>query len=339
VPPAPTARTSILRFAFLAFLLAGLVAVPAGMSWADPTPTPAEAAAQVQALQLKMQRATETYDTAREKLVRLNKQAVVLRRQTAAQQAQVNRYRDVVDAMAAAAYRSGNISEFSSLLSSGSPQTFLDQLATLDHIGSGQRDQIRQLVQAKRDLDQATATLSAARSSQQQTTAELGRSKQGIERDLAHWRKLKAQVQPRPVVNAPAPTATGRGASAPASYTGPASGRAAVALRTAYAQMGKPYQYGAAGPNSFDCSGLTMYSWRAAGVSLPHSSSMQSRSGRQVSRSDLQPGDLVFFGSPISHVGIFVSGDTIIGAPTTGDVVRYQSISGMGMPYAGAVRP
>jgi cell wall-associated NlpC family hydrolase len=103
--------------------------------------------------------------------------------------------------------------------------------------------------------------------------------------------------------------------------------------------MGKPYQYGAAGPSSFDCSGLTMYSWAAAGVSLPHSSSMQSHSGRQVSRTDLQPGDLVFFGSPISHVGIFVSGDTIIGAPTTGDVVRYQSISGMGMPYAGAVRP
>jgi cell wall-associated NlpC family hydrolase len=117
----------------------------------------------------------------------------------------------------------------------------------------------------------------------------------------------------------------------------PASGRAGAAVATARAQLGKPYAWGAAGPNAFDCSGLTMYSWAAAGVRLPHSSSMQLSVGTQVSRSQLQPGDLVFFYSPVHHVGIYVGNGTMIHAPTTGDVVKYAGIASF--PWAGATRP
>ena len=108
-------------------------------------------------------------------------------------------------------------------------------------------------------------------------------------------------------------------------------------MRTAYAQLGDPYVYGAAGPGSFDCSGLTMFSWAAAGVSLPHSSSAQYGSGPHVSRSNLQPGDLVFFYSPISHVGIYIGNGLIVHAANPGAGVLVAGV--FSMPYSGAVRP
>ncbi len=120
-------------------------------------------------------------------------------------------------------------------------------------------------------------------------------------------------------------------------YTGPASGQAAVAVQWAYRELGKPYIWAAAGPDSFDCSGLTMYVWAKAGVYLPHSSVAQFGSGPHVAQSNVAPGDLVFFGSPIHHVGIYVGGGSMIVAPHTGDVVKIQpAFRG---DYVGAVRP
>jgi cell wall-associated NlpC family hydrolase len=122
----------------------------------------------------------------------------------------------------------------------------------------------------------------------------------------------------------------------PASVVAPTAA-AQVAVDTALAQVGDPYVWGAAGPSSFDCSGLTMYAWGAAGVSLPHSSSMQSTVGTAVSYSDLQPGDLVFFYSPISHVAMYIGNGLIVSAPHTGDVVKVIQLAYM-PEYAGARR-
>ena len=91
-------------------------------------------------------------------------------------------------------------------------------------------------------------------------------------------------------------------------------------------QIGKPYEYGAAGPDSFDCSGLTLYSWRAGGVSLPHSAGAQYGATTHIPLSDLEPGDLVFYGSPIHHVGIYVGSGTMIEASHAGVPVRYAGI-------------
>jgi cell wall-associated NlpC family hydrolase len=103
-------------------------------------------------------------------------------------------------------------------------------------------------------------------------------------------------------------------------------------------QLGKPYHFGAAGPDSFDCSGLTMWAWRAAGVSLPHYSGAQYNATTHIPLNELQPGDLVFFYSDLSHVGIYVGGGQMIHAPQTGDVVRYASIFSEGSRiYAGRV--
>ena len=116
-----------------------------------------------------------------------------------------------------------------------------------------------------------------------------------------------------------------------------ASGSAGAAVNYAMAQVGDAYSYGAAGPDAFDCSGLTMAAWAAAGVGLPHSSSAQYGSGPHIAASDLQPGDLVFYYSPISHVGMYIGNGMIVHAanPSTG-----VQVAGLySMPYSGAVRP
>ena len=108
-----------------------------------------------------------------------------------------------------------------------------------------------------------------------------------------------------------------------------ASGAAQAAVNTALAQVGDPYVWGAAGPDAFDCSGLTQYSYAAAGVALPHSSSMQSGMGVPVSRDQLQPGDLVFFYSPVSHVGMYIGNGQMVHASTSGTPVQVVSLDSM----------
>ncbi|RHW27006.1 hypothetical protein D0Z08_12245 [Nocardioides immobilis] len=117
----------------------------------------------------------------------------------------------------------------------------------------------------------------------------------------------------------------------------PAEGRAAAAVQYLMAQVGDAYVYGAAGPDAFDCSGLTMMAWAQAGVSLPHSSSAQYSSGARVSESQLMPGDLVFYYSPISHVEMYIGNGLIAGAANPGAGVRVADLHSM--PYVGAVRP
>ncbi len=117
----------------------------------------------------------------------------------------------------------------------------------------------------------------------------------------------------------------------------PASGRAGAAVSYAMAQVGDAYVYGAAGPDAFDCSGLTMMAWGAAGVGLPHSSSAQMSSGPSVASSDLQPGDLVFYYSPVSHVGMYIGNGQIVHASNPSSPVSVAPV--FSMPYSGAVRP
>jgi cell wall-associated NlpC family hydrolase len=129
-------------------------------------------------------------------------------------------------------------------------------------------------------------------------------------------------------------------AAAPTRTVGPtaaASRGAAAAVATAVAQVGDPYAYGATGPGAFDCSGLTMYAWRAAGRSLPHSSRMQFAAGGRVAKSALLPGDLVFYYSPIHHVGIYVGNGRIVDAANPRTGVRVAGLDSM--PFTGAVRP
>jgi cell wall-associated NlpC family hydrolase len=113
--------------------------------------------------------------------------------------------------------------------------------------------------------------------------------------------------------------------------------RAQTAVEAALSQVGKPYQWGAAGPNSYDCSGLTMWAWGQAGVSLPHNSGAQYSATPRVDRSDWAPGDLLFFGSPIHHVAMYIGNGQMVEAPYSGQQVRVVSASRS--DYVGAGRP
>jgi len=134
--------------------------------------------------------------------------------------------------------------------------------------------------------------------------------------------------------NVPAPVP---GATQPAAPVVAPTAAAQVAVDTALAQLGDPYVWAGAGPNTFDCSGLTQYAYGAAGVYLPHSSRMQSTVGTAVAYADLQPGDLVFFYSPVSHVGMYIGNGQMVHAGSSGDVVKTLDLVYMPQ-FAGARR-
>ncbi|GIU86412.1 MAG: hypothetical protein KatS3mg009_0927 [Acidimicrobiia bacterium] len=210
----------------------------------------------------------------------------------------------------------------------------------------------RAAVEAERaELERTRDALEAAQREQEELLArvegEIGRLVAQIEqqRRAEEEARVRAELErrAREEHRAPAPAGTpsaspGPDGGVPPEPAAPAPTAAArVAVDTALAQLGKPYEYAAAGPDSFDCSGLTMFAWAAAGVSLPHSSRAQYSALPKVSRDQLAPGDLVFYGSPIHHVGIYIGGGRYVHAPQTGDVVKISSI--YRSDWAGAARP
>lgn len=314
------ARSARVYF-FLAATLLAMVMVATG-SGAAPTAT--QTRHSVADLQTSLEKATEDYNTANVLLARSRAHEKALRAEAARQSKKVDAFTAQVSRFAASVYRGERIDVVSSLLQDGSPQNYLDQMSMLDNLSRTQRVQLNALKDARRQLARSQQRISAELATQAKNAATLKARKASIEKDLA---TLNASL--------PRASRSGRG-TVGGSYTGPATGNARIALQTAYAQLGKPYVWGAAGPNSFDCSGLTMYAWAAAGVSLPHSSRMQFNSGPHVARSALQPGDLVFFYSPIHHVGMYVGNNQMIHASTYGQPVQ---ISPLVSSYVGAVRP
>lgn len=166
--------------------------------------------------------------------------------------------------------------------------------------------------------------------SQQDEIAELNAAIEAAERRAARQAAAAAAAEETaetPTVVPPAPVA-----AAPAPNKG-----AQAAVDAALSQLGKPYEWAAEGPDSYDCSGLTLWAWAHAGVSLPHNSGMQYAATPRVDRSDWQPGDLLFFGSPIHHVAMYIGNGQMVEAPYTGSQVRVVSASRS--DYVGAGRP
>src|SRR6266545_4632049 len=217
-------------------------------------------------------------------------------------------------ARAAAAYIQGPGVDLSALLESKNPSDTIDRVQVLDLL-------------ARQDGD-LMDTLKVA---------GLDAKKRQIDQTVSRTEQLLSQVKAADRAKLLAAANSGSSGSTPVSFPKvTASGGAAKAVAYAKAQVGKPYAYGADGPDSFDCSGLTMMAWAQAGVSLPHSSSAQYSATRRISSGELQPGDLIFYYSPISHVAIYVGGGMQVAATHTGDYVRLQAlhdgITGYGRP-------
>jgi peptidoglycan DL-endopeptidase CwlO len=143
--------------------------------------------------------------------------------------------------------------------------------------------------------------------------------------EQARQREAEQRAARTASTSSSSPSTSSSGGSAAPQPAPAARASADVAVQTALAQLGKPYQWGGSGPNSFDCSGLTSYAWRAAGVTLPRTSGAQYAGTRRISRAELQPGDLVFYHSPISHVAMYIGNGQVVEAPNSGNNVRIRS--------------
>jgi cell wall-associated NlpC family hydrolase len=236
-------------------------------------------------------------------------------RETAAYE---NARRSVVE-MAAAAYKNGDMSDISALLTSGNPQDILDQVSIFSHVSQSRGDKIKDFLYSAQRLEREKGNAQEAFDKVNARAEELKDQRAVIEKAITKQRRLVERLGGED----PSPTVPQGG-----DYTGPATGSAKAALEYAYKQLGKPYVYGGAGPDGFDCSGLTMRAWGAAGVSLPHNAAAQYNltASKRVSFANLQPGDLVFF-SGLSHVGMYVGGGKMIHAPRTGRNVEVVSIT------------
>jgi cell wall-associated NlpC family hydrolase len=203
-------------------------------------------------------------------------------------------------------------------------------------------DVLLQLRKARAEERASVATLQSLRNQARRNELELAAERKAAAAALNHTQSLLRNRELADAVEAERQAGLRSAAALAAAYihyNGPVSPGAATAVRPAAAQIGKPYQWGSAGPNSFDCSGLTMYAWAAGGVSMDHYTGAQWAAFPHVGLDQLAPGDLVFFGSDLHHVGIYEGGGVMIHAPQTGDSVKRTSIWGMGSPPVGAVRP
>jgi cell wall-associated NlpC family hydrolase len=238
--------------------------------------------------------------------------------------------------LARTAYTGDGLSELNVLMSSDSADEFVSQLATLDTIAGHTNDLVVEVAEASQTAEKARAEADKAAAKAQKAVDEITAQQAELEAHIVDYqRQFDALTAPQQeeVVEAHGGTAV-----AVTPIAAAASGAAGVAVDTALAQVGDPYVWGAGGPDSFDCSGLMQYAYAAAGISLPHSSRMQSQMGAPVSPSALQPGDMLFFYSPVSHVGMYIGNGQMVHASTSGSPVKVVEIEYMMDNFSGARR-
>jgi cell wall-associated NlpC family hydrolase len=313
---------------------AAAVALSSQAAQAAPAqPTVKDAKAKVNALYEQAEQATEKYNGANEKLHTLQKDASSLQDQVARQQQHLNQLRDGLGAMAASQYRTGGIDPSLQLFLSSNPDSYLDQATTLDQLGSLQAGALQQLQDVKRTLDQQRAEASTKLAELQATRTELATRKNEAKDKLAEAQRILntlTQQQRQQIAYDDARAASRASQRVDLGDATAATQRAAAAFAAAKTRIGTPYVYGATGPSSFDCSGLTSWAYSQAGVSIPRTSQSQASAGTRIySASQLGVGDLVIFYGDYHHVGLYAGNGMVLHAPKPGAYVRYESIGNM----------
>ena len=335
----------IATLGLISVALAGFLVVPTSLpAAADPPVTVAEAKAAIEQLQTDAAAIDQQYAGVKEQIKEGRAQLKLKQADVKAQTDKVERMRLQVGQVALAQFQNRNLDTAAQLIVTPDTEGFLSQISTVQKVSENQNSALQDYQQAEANLaalEHASETDLAALAERQK---ELKSLKDASDKKLAEARKVLAKlsgVQRRKLADAQnrataQANAEGR-AAATSRGTTRGSSKGVRALAFAKAQLGEPYVRNAAGPGSWDCSGLTMKAWGSVGVSLPHSAGGQYNIGRSVARSNLQLGDLVFFYSGISHVGIYAGNGRVIHAPHPGASVEYIKISYM--PYEGARRP
>ena len=315
--------------ALSALAMAAAVGFVPGTAQAEPDIEDVEA--RVDRLYHEAEIAQERYNDAKLELNELNKDLASIKADERRQDERLEAVRTSVQDSIVRQYQGQNLSAVGQIVVSDDPGAFIQRLSTMSSFNDVQSQMFSDYARELKALDIRRDTTQHRANQVSELKAQLAKEKATIDEKAAEAKDLLDRLEAEQREEMMASRSDVR------TPTVSVSGRAGAAVSYAMAQVGDAYAYGATGPDAYDCSGLTMASWAQAGVSLPHSSSAQYSSGPQVAASALQPGDLVFYYSPISHVGMYIGDGMIVHAanPSTG-----VQVTGLySMPYSGAVRP
>ncbi|MFS2292017.1 MAG: NlpC/P60 family protein [Actinomadura sp.] len=287
---------------------------------ADPEPSTGELRSRAFKLADDLEKLTEQYNGLKVKLSQSERAAKVAADNAERQQRSLKIVQEKVSALAATSYMQGGTDPAVSFVASQDPQAVLDQAATLSYFAKRDSTKVLGLMQAMQAAERARKSAEARAKQVKQLRTQLEEQRKKVTEAYEKVRGQLVKRDPTQLVKLPVV----------------GEGKAAQALRAAMTKIGRPYVWGAAGPDSFDCSGLTMWAYKQVGINLPHYTGAQWNAGTRVPQDQLQPGDLVFFYSDLHHVGMYVGNGKMLHAPRTGDVVKIAPMAGR--PYAGAVR-
>jgi peptidoglycan DL-endopeptidase CwlO len=251
-----------------------------------------------------------------------------------AQQAE-NAFRDEIDTLSGSMYRNGQIVSWSALFTSGSTDEFLDQMSALDVLATDQAETLDRLSGVRSQADAARTQAAQAQTRAQDATTAAEQAVNTLQQRTTDLDNQIEQVRDALGDLSPAQRDELGTVQDNGVYLGP-PGAANDAMQAALGKRGSEYEWGATGPNEFDCSGLTSWAYKQAGVTIPRTSRQQWTAGKAVSLDALQPGDLLFYddgsGNPatIHHVAMFVGGGKMVDAPTEGQLVDVRSMRGDG---------
>jgi len=304
--------------------------VPAAGSRAqttDPRPDLTALVAQAKQLEFQINALSEQYDSLRIQLTRAQADALIAERAAARTQSALALGQQAIAQLAAENYMNAGLDPTLQALVAGNPGQFLSQASTMTEIDRASGDRVSTLSNAAGDALRERQTAEQQVAAVNALQAQLGTKKQAIEAkiDVVNSAAMKQamaifdQTGQYPDITIPTANTVG-----------------AQALEAALSKRGDPYVWGAAGPSAFDCSGLVVWAYAQEGISLPHFTGDLWNSGMHVSRSDLEPGDLVFFYPDISHVGIYLGNGLMVDAPDFGQAVQVQAV--FWTYYVGAVR-
>ena len=331
---ASKARVSVLTIA------AGAAVVLSGQAAnaAPAKPSKQDVKEKIDHLYHEAEVATEKYNGAKEQHEKLQKQVEDLQDKVAREQSELNKLQSSLGSLASAQYRSGGLDPSLQLFLSSDPDDYLEKASALDQISAKQAEAIKRIGEQKRELSQQRAEAASKLRQLEKTRKQLAENKREIQAKLKKAQALLNTLTEEERAAALGETRASRAGNQRVDLGNavPASQRAAAALAAAKTKLGAPYVWGATGPNSFDCSGLTSWAYAQAGASIPRTSQAQASAGTRLSMSQLQPGDLVLFYSDLHHVGLYAGNGQILHAPKPGAVVRYESINNM--PFQFGVR-
>lgn len=298
-----------------------------------------DAKAQVLALEDQASEVGEEYDAAAQALAESKDRLTVLQSDISTQQAKVDALADQVRAIALIQFRNREVDPTVQVFTSGDPETMLDRLSTADKVDQDMNATLAEHESEQANLNDMRRTEAAeatALSDQEQKLAALKKDVQD-KVDQAQALVLQLTDQQRAELEAADGGSTGWSPNELDGISANAKALGAIKYATSHVKGGR-YVWAHSGPTMFDCSGLMLAAYRSVGINLPHSSQAQSHLGRAVSKSELKPGDLIFWYHPIHHVGMYIGNGKIVHARNPRSDLVIQTLASYPAPWAGARR-